>query len=89
MPITRYLDGKPLDPESTSKMSRAFVRAVQTLGVDHSETRREAIAHFIVQMAKWNDRLDEDTLYRNVVAALSGPTGAPKRPSETKHDSPD
>ena len=58
-------------------MSRAFLRAVETLGVDHNESRREAVAHFIVQMAKWNDSLDEDALYGRTVAALGGPSNQP------------
>ena len=77
MPITRYLGAEAFDPATTSKMSRAFLRAVETLGVDHNESRREMVAHFIVQMAKWNSLLDEDAFYSKTIAALGGPSSRP------------
>jgi hypothetical protein len=72
MSLRRYLGSETFDPETTVKMSRAFLRAVQTLGVEHDDVRREAVAQFIIQMIQWNGRQDENALYTNTVTAMRG-----------------
>jgi hypothetical protein len=74
MPIKKYLGPDSFDREATAALGRAFGRAVAVLGVDEDEMRREAVAQFIIQLARWDANLGADALFERTIAALGGLT---------------
>ena len=74
MPIRRYVQHGVFTSEVLSVMGKAFEAAIWTLGPECDEMKREAIAEFIIQLAKEDDgNLDATTLHRRAVAAFSSP----------------
>ena len=73
MPMRRYVEDGVFKPEALSAMGTAFEATIWTLGPECDEMRREAVAKFIIQLAKedGSGNLDATTLHRRTVAAFS------------------
>ena len=75
MPIRAYLptSGASFGPEAVANMGKAFESAVDALGIGpRDETKREAVARFIIQLAEIDSSLDAPTMRDKVVMALGG-----------------
>ena len=75
MPIEAYLptSGASFGPESVTNMEKALDGAVDILGIGPSdETKREAVARFIIKLAEIDGGVDEASLRDKVVMALGG-----------------
>ena len=73
MPIRRYVEkGVVFTPQRLSAMSKALEATTEILGIEGDEAKRQAIARFIIRLAKWNESLDADELRHRAVAALGG-----------------
>jgi hypothetical protein len=57
-------------------MGTAFAAAIRTLGIASHEPKHEAVAKFIIGLARENGDLDAATLHRKAVAAFSDPVVA-------------
>ena len=73
MPIRRYVQHGVFTSEVLSVMGKAFEAAIWTLGPECDEMKREAVAKFIIQLARNDGNLDATTLHRRAVAAFSSP----------------
>jgi hypothetical protein len=51
---------------------RALEATTETLGIDNDETKRRAVAKFIIRLAHEDDSLDAAKLRDRAVAALRG-----------------
>jgi hypothetical protein len=75
MPIKAYLptSGASFSPEAVTNMGTALDGAVDILGIGPSdETRREAVARFIVKLAEIDGGVDAESLRDKAVMALGG-----------------
>ena len=73
MPIRRYVeDGVVFTPKTLSVMSRALQDTTEILGIDGDESKRQAVAKFIIRVAREDDSLDAASLRRRAVAAFAG-----------------
>jgi hypothetical protein len=75
MPIVAYLptSGAIFGPEAVTNMEKAFDDAVDALGIGpHDETKREAVARFIIKLAEIDGGVDAASLRDKAVMALSG-----------------
>ena len=72
MPIRRYVEEGVFSSEALSVMGKAFQAAIWTLGPECDETKREAVAKFIIRLARI-DSLDLATLHRRAVAEFGIP----------------
>ena len=73
MPIRRYLEkGVVFTPQALSAMSKALEATTEILGVEGDEAKRQAIAKFIIRLAREDDSLDAAELRDKAVAALGG-----------------
>jgi hypothetical protein len=63
-------------PEALSAMGKAFEAAIWTLGPECDEMKREAVAKFIIRLAREDGNLGATTLHRRTVAAFGSPTVA-------------
>ena len=71
MPIRRYLGhGVVFSPEALSAMGKALEAAIWSLGPECDEMKREAVARFIIRLAREGGNLDATTLHRRTVAAF-------------------
>ena len=73
MPITAYLptSGASFGPEAVANMAKAFEDAVAVIGLGpRDETKREAVARFILHLAEIDGGLDSATLRDKTVMAL-------------------
>jgi len=71
MPIRRYLKpGAAFTPETLETMGQAFRGAVDALNLGDDEMRREAVAEFVIQLARWHGNLDAVDLRDRTIAAL-------------------
>jgi hypothetical protein len=74
MPIRRYLEhGVVFSPEALAAMGKAFQAAIWTLGPECDETKREAVARFIIRLAQSDRSLDVAVLHRRAVAEFGSP----------------
>jgi hypothetical protein len=73
MPIRRYVGEGVFSSEDLTVMGKAFEAAIWTLGPQCDETKREAVAKFIIQLARRDDSLDAATLRRRAVAEFGNP----------------
>ena len=81
MPISRYVEqGVVFRPEVLSVMSKAFTAAIETLGIGNDEIKRQAVAKFIIQLARKDGDLDAAALRDRAVAAFGGPIHAAYQP---------
>jgi hypothetical protein len=75
MTINAYLptSGASFSPESATNMGKALDGAVDILGIEpRDETKREAVARFIIKLAEVDGGVDEASLRDKAVMALSG-----------------
>ena len=73
MPIEAYLptSGASFSPEAVTNMGKAFEGAVDVFGIGpRDETKREAVARFIVKLAEIDGGVDAASLRDKVVMAL-------------------
>jgi hypothetical protein len=73
MPIRRYVEEGVFSSEALSVMGKAFEATIWTLGPECDEIKRDAVARFIVQLARNDGSLDVTTLHRHAVAAFGSP----------------
>jgi hypothetical protein len=73
MPIRRYVEEGVFSSEALSVMGKAFQAAIWTLGPECDETKREAVAKFIIRLARIDRSLDLATLHRRAVAEFGIP----------------
>ena len=77
MPITRYVDHKAIfTPQTLSKMSEAFTAAAETLEIGADEIKRQAVAQFIIRLAREDGELDAAALRDGAVAAFRDPAAS-------------
>jgi hypothetical protein len=79
-----YLEPGAFDPEAVAAMCRAFQGSVGALGVDDDEMRREAVAQFVIHLARWDDSLDDTALRERTVAALGGLRSAARKSARSR-----
>jgi hypothetical protein len=73
MPIRRYVEkGVVFTPQALSAMSKALEATTEILGVEGDEAKRQAVARFIVRLAREDASLDAAELRDKAVAALGG-----------------
>jgi hypothetical protein len=72
MPIRRYVEEGVFTPQALSAMSTALEATMEILGLDGDEARRQAVARFIIRLARKDDSLDATELRDKAVAALGG-----------------
>ena len=72
MPIRRYVDEGVFSSEALSAMGKALEATTETLGIGNDETKRRAIAKFIIRLAQEDDSLDAAALRDRTVTALGG-----------------
>jgi hypothetical protein len=73
MPIRRYLgEGGFFRPTAVSAMSKALVQTTEILGIEGDEQQRQAVARFIIRLAREDANLGAAALTRAAVAALGG-----------------
>jgi hypothetical protein len=72
MPIRRYVGEGVFTPQALSEMSRALTDTAEILGMGSDENQRQAIAKFIIRLAREDDRLDATALRERAVLALGG-----------------
>ena len=74
MPIKPYLptSGAKFSPEAIANMGKALEGAVDVLGIgSRDETKREAVARFIIKLAEIDGGMDAASLRDKVVMALN------------------
>ena len=79
--VELYLEPGAFDPEAVATMNRAFQGSVGALGVDDDEMRREAVAQFVIHLARWDESLDDTALRERTIAALGGLRSAADKPA--------
>jgi hypothetical protein len=75
MPITAYLptSGASFGPDAVTNMGKALEDAADVLGIGPSdETKREAVARFIIKLAEIDGGVDAASLRDKAVMALGG-----------------
>ena len=73
MPIRRYVEkGVVFTPQALSAMSKALEATIEILGIEGNEAKRQAVARFIVRLAREDASLDAAELRDKAVAALGG-----------------
>jgi hypothetical protein len=85
MPIRRYvekgvvftpqaLSAMSKAPQALSAMSKALEATTEILGFGRDEAKREAVARFIIRLAKEDTDIDAAELRDKALAALGGAT---------------
>jgi len=77
MPIRRYVGEGVFSADALAAMSKAFEAAIWTLGIGRDETKREAVARFIIRSAQRDGDFDAATLCRMAVAEFGASPTAP------------
>jgi hypothetical protein len=73
MPIRRYIgEGGFFGPKAVSAMSKALVETTEILAIEGDEKQRQAVARFIIRLAREDASLDAEALRDRAVAALGG-----------------
>ena len=73
MPIRRYLgEGGFFRPKAISALSKALVETTEILGIEGDEIKRQAVARFLIRLAREDASLDAAALRDRAVAALGG-----------------
>ena len=72
MPIRRYVEDGVFTPKALSAMGRALEATTEILGIGSDERQRQAVARFIIRLAREDASLDATTLRDRAVAALGG-----------------
>ena len=73
MPIRRYVEkGVVFTPQALSAMSKALEATTEILGIEGDESKRRAVARFIIRLAREDNSLDAAELRDKAAAALGG-----------------
>ena len=72
MPIRRYVEKGVFTPQALSAMSKALEATTEILRIEGDEAKRQAVARFIVRLAREDASLDAAELRDKAVAALGG-----------------
>ena len=72
MPIRRYVEEGVFTPQAISAMSTALEATTEILGIEGDEAKRQAVARFIIRLAREANSLDAAELRDKAVAALGG-----------------
>jgi hypothetical protein len=73
MPIRRYVEkGVVFRPQTLSAMNKALEATTEILGIEGDEAKRQAVARFIIRLAREDNSLDAAELRDKAVAALGG-----------------
>ncbi len=73
MPIRRYVEkGVVFTPQTLSTMGQALEATTEILGIGSDEVRRQAVARFIIRLAREDGSLDATTLRDKAIVALGG-----------------
>jgi hypothetical protein len=73
MPIRRYVEkGVVFTPQALSAMSQALEATIEILGIEGDEAKRQAVARFIIRLAREDNSRDAAELHDKAVAALGG-----------------
>ena len=72
MPIRRFVEKGVFTPQALSAMSKALEATTEILGIEGDEAKRQAVAKFIIRLAREDDSLDAAELRDRAVAALGG-----------------
>jgi hypothetical protein len=73
MPIRRYVEkGVVFTPQALSAMSQALEATIEILGIEGDEAKRQAVARFIIRLAREDNSRDAAELRDKAVAALGG-----------------
>jgi hypothetical protein len=73
MPMKRYVEkGVVFAPQALSAMGKALEETTEILGIRGDEKERQAVARFIIRLAREDGDLDAATLRNRAVAALGG-----------------
>jgi hypothetical protein len=72
MPIRRYVEEGVFTPQALSAMGTALEATMGILGLEGDEAKRQAVARFIIRLAREDDSLDATELRDKAVAALGG-----------------
>jgi hypothetical protein len=73
MPNRRYVEkGVVFTPTSLSAMGKALTDTAEILGIGSNELRRQAVAKFLIRLAREDGSLDATTLRDKAVVALGG-----------------
>ena len=73
MPIRRYVEkGVVFTPQALSAMNKALEVTTEILGIEGDEAKRQAVARFIIRLARDDNSLDAAELRDKAVAALGG-----------------
>ena len=73
MPIRRYVEkGVVFTPQALSAMSKALEATIEILGIEGDEAKRQAVARFIIRLAREDNSRDAAELHDKAVAALGG-----------------
>ena len=73
MPIRRYVEkGVVFTPQALSAMSKALEATTEILGIEGDEAKRQAVARFVIRLAREDNSLDAAELRDKAVAALGG-----------------
>jgi hypothetical protein len=81
MPIRRYVGEGVFTPQALSEMNRALTDTAEILGIGSDENQRQAIAKFIIRLAREDDSLDAAELRDRAVTALGGVAYSAARPA--------
>jgi hypothetical protein len=72
MPIRRYVEEGVFSSEALSAMGKALEATTDSLGIGNDETKRRAVAKFLIRLMQEDDSLDATALRDRAVAALGG-----------------
>jgi hypothetical protein len=73
MLCAKHTSGASFGPEAATNMGKALEEAADILGIGPSdETKREAVARFIIKLAEIDGGVDEASLRDKAVMALDG-----------------
>ena len=72
MPIRRYVEKGVFTPQALSAMSKALEATTEILGIEGDEAKRQAVARFIIRLAREDDSFDSAELRDRAVVALGG-----------------
>jgi hypothetical protein len=73
MPIRRYVErGVVFRPQVLSAMIKALEATTEVLGIEGDESKRQAVARFIIRLAREDKSLDAGELRDKAVAAWGG-----------------
>ena len=72
MPIRRYVGEEVFTPQALSAMSTALEATTEILGFAGDEAKRQAVARFIIRLAREDNSLDAAELRDKAAAALGG-----------------